>query len=428
MRTFLRRNKEEIIVSFIFLFFAFGFNVYRVQGDGVQYYAFLEYMLRPLLGAGCHPEGLSNPGFQQAGCAFLNAPFYYVAYLIESIFQRSWNFNGITLRTIAVNIASNFYVCTALIIAVKILKLLRFKHIVLPIISIVFSTAVFTASAITPSWNHASDIFITTLLLFLFLRCVKTDEKPYLLLGLFSVVAILVRYVNCVLILPIAIYFIMIKDYKGLKKFLIGLLVSGWIIPCCFLIYNGSPLSPFSGDSVERIASAMPMFPVFVLKYLIHPLHGLFIWSPATILSLTGLLIVSQEQRKLSLVFLGMFFLFLFFYGYMHFWYAGWSFSNRYLVNLFPVFVIGLASCLDRFQKSALLLTLIFTAYSIFLFFNWYLCIFHPEFENPGAMIYAWGAGLPTNDACLLEKVTPGTFFQRIWEVCRYKYLFKLFT
>ncbi|MFC1646035.1 hypothetical protein ACFL2Y_02520, partial [Candidatus Omnitrophota bacterium] len=197
--TAFEKYKTTLIVVLVFLFFAFGFNIFRVQGDGLLYYAFLEKMLGVL-----HPESsdtrLDNVFFQQAGCAYFNAPFYLCAYAIERIFHFSPNFNGITLRQIAINLSSNFYLVLSLILAVKILHLLNFKHKILPVLSILFSTSAFTVAVIQPSWSHTVDIFITTSLVYTFLinRHEKNPQKTSWL-GIILTIAILVRYFNFLL-------------------------------------------------------------------------------------------------------------------------------------------------------------------------------------------------------------------------------------
>ena len=63
MKELIKKNKAEIVVIFIFMFYAFGFNIYRVQGDGLGYYAFLEKMLN-----------ISSP---ESSVAWLDKSFYF---------------------------------------------------------------------------------------------------------------------------------------------------------------------------------------------------------------------------------------------------------------------------------------------------------------------------------------------------------------
>ncbi|MDD5617537.1 MAG: hypothetical protein PHG69_00445 [Candidatus Omnitrophica bacterium] len=424
MMEIIKRNKEEIILAIIFIFFALGFNIYRVQSDGLFYYSFLE-----------HISGIPNPefqsfwnnntGFHQSGCAYFNALFYIPAYLIEKLLPIKPNFNGITLRQISINLASNFYLLCSILLTVKILKRLNLKNIILPVVSILFSTSAFTVAVITPSFHHTVDIFVNTLFIYLLLKYGdEGNAKSFFWLGLLYVIAILVRYSNFILIIAAIIYFAALKKYKNIKYILLGTISIIWIIPLLFFIYNGSIFHPFvrSKGTIAILKGCTPLIPIHSLKYLIHPLHGIFIWSPPTILSAIGLLIFTKTKEKISYLLVLIWVLLLFLYGYVSFWHAGWSFSNRYLVNLFTIYVIGLSFFLEK-NKRMKLLVIILTIFSVILFLNWYLCIMNGEFGTPGNMIEAWISG--KSDTSIDKVVNLKTFFHRLYEMCRYKYLIR---
>lgn len=421
----IKKNKEEILLSVIFIFFALGFNIYRVQSDGLFYYTFLEHML-------CTPDPEipsfwnNNPGFHQSGCAYFNAPFYLIARFLEGLFPTRPNFNGITLRQISVNLASNFYLLCSIVLAVKILKKMNLKNIMLPVASILFSTSAFTVAVITPSFHHAVDIFVNTLFIYLFLNYERQkNERSFFWLGALVIIAILVRYTNVILIAALLLYLFLLKGYKKIKYFILGIMAIGWIPPLLFYIYNGSIFYPCirMQGTMHTIKSSLPLFPIYSLKYLIHPLHGIFIWSPATILSAIGLTFFMRNKEKFNLLLSLIWILLLFLYGYVSFWHAGWSFSNRYLVNLFAVYIVGLSLFLESNRKMRFLV-IIFAIYSIVLFLNWYLCIMNGEFGTPANMINAWKTGI--SDTSIDSVVNFKIFFHRIYEMCRYKYLVRM--
>jgi len=420
----IKRNKTELIVSSIFLFFAFGFNVYRVQSDGTFYYSFLEYILRIP-----DPESVSvlsnNPGFYQSGCAYFNVPFYLVAYLAEKLFPGPISFNGITLRQIAINLASNFYMLLSLLLSVRILKRLNFKYRILPVLSVLFSTTAFTAAVIVPSFNHAVDIFLVTLTVYFFI--IYRDAKPqkHFWLGPVYVLLILVRYTNFILIVPLSLYYLAFKEFKKLKYLFIGIVSFIWVLPLIFYIYNGNLFSFMQNINDTGIFfSGVSIVPKYFFKNLLHPVHGLFIWSPVTILSILGLLFFPKMQQKLAYLLLGFFLSLLLMYSFIPFWYGGWSFSNRYLSGLFPIFVIGLAAFLERYKKKAILLIVILTSYSIVLYFSWRLNIVHGEYGMPQDMITAWRNG--EAPASYDKEVNLKIILNRLYETCRYKYILKI--
>lgn len=419
----IKKNKQELIVVSIFMFFAFGFNVYRVESDGCLYYRFLEYILH-LPNPESFAAGYYNPGFQQAGSAYFNLPFYLPAYFIERLLPHIPSFNGITLRQIAINLASNFYVALSLILVIRVLKQLNFKYKILPVLSVLFSTTAFAAAVVVPSFNHAVDIFITTLFVYLFLVNQNKLPRRDFLMGVVYVLAVLVRYFNFVFILPALIYLFTSKEYKRIKYFIFGIASSIWIIPLVFYLYNGSFLA-----SAPHIATPADFFsgsqlaPIYIFKYLLHPLHGLFIWSPVTALSLFGLLYFSKVKQSLGYTLFAIWFFILWLYGYFPGWSAGWSFSNRYLVSLFPIYIIGLAAFLERYKRIAVYLILAATIYSVILYLNWRLNIMDGGLGTPWNAVESWLRGEAV--ASLDKKLDFGIFWHRLYETCRYKYLLK---
>jgi len=422
LKRLINKNKEEIILSVIFLFFAFGFNLYRVIGDGALYYGFLENIIDVMI----HPEKSLKTGFMQSGCAYFNAPFYIVARILEKLFQKNWDFNGITLRTISINLASNFYMLMSIILSVRVLKKLNFKRIITSVFAVLFSTYAFVAAVITPSWSHTVDIFVITLFIYMFLE--YEDSKPFksAWLGILQVICLLVRYLNILLMAPIITYYFCKKEYAKIKYFFAGFIGTAWIIPLIFYIYNGGFFTAFYSKEITRLQlNSIVFWPKYFFKYLVHPLHGLFIWSPVLVLSVTGLLIFPKEKKKIGYLFFTIWLLYVFVYGYNPHYHCGWSFSNRYLSGLFLIYIIGLAAFLERYKnKRSVFLVICCTFYSIFLFFNWCLCVIHGELETPLNMVEAWIKGESLHFVGG-RKVNLPIFLKMIWQWCRYKYLFR---
>lgn len=427
MNTLIKRNKQEIIVCLVFIFFALAFNIYRVESDGYKYYSFLEYTLR-LPDPECFPGGYSGLQpyqieFHQSGCVYFNIPFYLIAYAIEKMLPVHLNFNGITLRQASINLASNFYIILSLLLVIKLLKRLKFKYIILPALSILFSTSAFTIGVVQPSFNHAVDIFVVTLFVYLIITSEqKSDFRRVFWLGILYPVLILVRYFNFVFLLPLVIYYLHSKEWKKIKYLFIGLLSVIWAVPFILYIYNGGITSLRTNNNIMQIVETIPLVPRYFFKYLLHPLHGLFIWSPVTIFSGIGLLLFPKPKHKIGYLFLGAWFLFLFMSGFFSAWYGGWSFSNRYLTGLFPVYILGLSAFLEKYGKKMAVLISILTAYSVLLYLNWRLNIMNGEFGTPWNMVESWLK--KEADASYDKKLSLKIFFNRLYETCRYKYLF----
>ncbi len=442
MMGFIRKYYQEFIVVSVFLIAAFGFNVYRVQSDGLQYYAFLEKMLhipQPESSA----AALEGAFFFQAGCAFFYAPFYLAAYAIERLLGVYPDFNGITLRQIAINLAANVYMVCSLLLTARILRRLNLRWIVTSVLCVLFSTTAFASAVIIPSFNHAVDIFINTLLFYFVIGFDRKRPVYLYAAGFVYVISVLVRYANFITIFPIAAYILLgdvfLREGKiksgavfcigkcGVSDFgrlCAGILATCWIVPLVFWVYNGDAFAYLGvhGETATFL-ERRPALPVYVLKYLLHPLHGLFVWSPVVMLSVVGLGGMPKRYRLLGICLIGVCACSVVLYGYVYAWHGGWSFSNRYLVHLFPVYAIGLSACIGKSPRFVAAIACVLTVYSIFLFFNWYLGVVHGEFGTVWDVLQSWISGKSvTFEGC---DVNARNFFARVWEICRYKYLMK---
>lgn len=420
----IKYNKDAIIVVLIFMFFALAFNIYRVQGDGATHYAFLERVMR-VADPESSRQDVESAIFLQSGCAFFNIPFYMPAYLVERAAHTHYDFNGITLRQIAVNLAANFYMILSLLLMTRILKRLCFKSSVLPILAVLFSTTAFSAAVLIPSWSHTVDIFVTTLFIYMLIGSSDRPAVRCIWIGMLFVISMLVRYPNFVLAVMAVLYYLCTKEYKKILFFMAGAISVVWVIPLLLYSYNGTA-DPFSNMALPCTSSyAQLLFPRYFLKLLVHPLHGLFVWSPVTVLSIFGLLQFPKNQERIGYAMLTAWVVYVIVCSHVFEWHAGWSFSNRYLVSFFPVYVIGLSRMIDRYGKRIVPVVLILMFYSIFLFFNWYQNIMHGEFGTPADMFYNWAKG--KSDTSMAGTVNLKTFFSRIWTVCRYKHIFHIF-
>ncbi|MDD5774556.1 MAG: glycosyltransferase family 39 protein [Candidatus Omnitrophica bacterium] len=417
----MNKFRHEIIAILVFMFCAFGLNVYRVQGDGEYYFAVTERILHI-------PDPESAPQFRElfffsAGCAFFNAPFYMGAYGAEKALGKKLDFNGITLRSASINIASNFYMILAILLMFRILKRLNVKYALISVLCVLFSTSAFAVSTVMPSYNHAVDIFLTTLFVFLIIRYHKEESGKLFWLGALYPLMITVRYFNFIVIVPVMLWLVLNREFRKCLVIVSGTAATIWILPVIFIFYSHGTF--LSGSNVESI-SKFPMLPVYGLKLLVHPIHGLFVWSPVTILSAIGLVKMTDgEKRNYGYLLAGFWAIFVFAYGYISDWHAGWSFSNRYLSSLFPVYTIGLAYFIQRYGKWAMACALAATAYSIFLFFNWYICVIHGQWGTPIDMIRAWVSG---KSVYFSEgKVHARIFSRRVLNLFRYKHIAGLF-
>jgi hypothetical protein len=79
--------------------------------------------------------------------------------------------------------------------------------------------------------------------------------------------------------------------------------------------------------------------------------HGLFVWTPLLLLAAVGLPALWQRDRLFTLGSLVALVGTIYVYACWSIWWSGIGFSNRFLIGLTPLFVIGLGAGLDRLRR-----------------------------------------------------------------------------
>jgi hypothetical protein len=397
---FLKNYKEEAFLTFGFVLLAVLFNNYRIFGDANYYYAFNELLISGFCGykVGSHI-------IMQFGAALFYLPFLLVAKMILEFDM--FPLPASSIHGILITLGNNIYASATLILLVRILKKLNLSVLGIPLVF--FSTPYFLFAIPLAGNTHIIDAFLFTLMIYIFISYQSRGPWHVFVLGVLTALSIYVRYFNFVILIILAGYFL-IKERKQLWYYLSGAASLLWFLPISLWLLNGNLFDKsLSGLAAPLVKSSpikgVPLFPPYALKLLVHPLHGLFIWSPLTLLSLNGLILYFRERRDLSLLFLGWFAGLVWFYGYFYYWHAGWSFSQRYLLGLFPVFVIGYAYFVKVFPKLGISLGILFTLYSIFLFLNWGTFM-HGSNGVPQDIIKVWQG----------KNISINYYFQRLGE------------
>jgi len=93
--------------------------------------------------------------------------------------------------------------------------------------------------------------------------------------------------------------------------------------------------------------------PVYVKEVLLSAQRGLLLWSPLIVLALAGLAMLYRTHRALSVTVALMFLLQVVMNASLHDWGGGWAFGMRRMTELYPIWVIGLATLLHRAWSAA---------------------------------------------------------------------------
>ncbi len=92
----------------------------------------------------------------------------------------------------------------------------------------------------------------------------------------------------------------------------------------------------------------LQLFPGHYLDVLFSSFHGLFSWTPITVLAVAGFWFA--KDRRLQLAFLYAFVIEVIIGGAAPDWFGGYSFGMRRFVSLTPFFAIGLAALAQKFN------------------------------------------------------------------------------
>ncbi len=218
--------------------------------------------------------------------------------------------------------------------------------------------------------------------------------------GILSALAFATEYYASLLLVPFILYLFASGEKKDVKRFIGGVLIGS--IP--LLLYNwfttGNPLKPpllaadmflgpleaecavyvecYSLDS--RINAFFIADPVRALnaafRLLFFPTRGLFFYAPILLLAIPGTYELYKRNKKLLILFPGVFLLFLLFQASQLNWLAGVSFGPRYTVVGLPFLILPVALGLEKMMEKGrtiqifVLLTFLFSVFGMLLGFN----------------------------------------------------------
>lgn len=193
----------------------------------------------------------------------------------------------------------------------------------------------------------------------------------WLLVGLAAGLTALCRWQVTLIALPVGIELLLHRRWRETLALGLGFLLLAWIIPYSWWQMFGSP---FVVPAAARDNSEFLLRPIHTWRVLFHPIAGLFPWSPVTALAILGLIPLLWHDWKLSLIGAAMFLSQALISGSVRDWWAGAGFGMRRMVELYPLYVWGLAVLLGMAAKrwrwmyiSLLVLTLLFTVYGVAL-------------------------------------------------------------
>jgi hypothetical protein len=318
-------------------------GVFHVTGDGIVYFRFLQRLF------GEHPP---HPYAYQFGTALWSAPFWALGRLA------GYPEAGVAL-------AAQVALALAVIACVFLLRRLELPSGAWVVGLAVFGSPLWYYTVFAPAYSHALDALLVSALAF----ALVVRARPAVI-GALVAGAVLTRYANAVWLPAALLPFTLRREWRRaaeLGSAAAGLLVAGFLVP----IVRGIPFgNPGLNDPTEpprrHLEAQLDLLAPAKMLFSLH--RGLFLWTPLTFLGVVGFVLVVVRRRELELyaVGLGSLLLLLAYSAWGRWWDGGFSFSERYLASLLPVFAIGVAELVRR-SRVTVVIAAACVVWSVFL-------------------------------------------------------------
>lgn len=383
------KDKNIILLIFVYLFLTPFLLTSKIHGnDGIGYYVFLRSAFfdkdfdfsnefqhykdsyRIVGYSPCTGRPVNGLGI---GSAILWFPFFLIAHLyckVSNLFGNYYVIDGYSKPYVtAVCFGSSLYAFLGLILTYRIGKnYFSFKKIVPAILLFWTASPLIFYMYLHPSMAHANAFFTVTLFFYwLFKNAYKEQHsfKNWFIIGLCAGLAIVVHYLNSVLLAIVGLEWVRIfRKEKCFKLFSVNYILPFFLglillfIPQA-IAWKAIFGSYFSGPQSHGIGSNLNLFQPKILEVLFSSRHGLISWHPIIIFSLIGIFFLKREKPKFALYFLITFALQLYIVSIWRWWWGAHSFGHRLFVNLFFFFILGLTKFLEAVKKYSHVLNLI---------------------------------------------------------------------
>jgi hypothetical protein len=359
----------------LYLLVAVSLADVSLNNDSAVYMGFLRRLV------GLHSDELVTAQF---GSALFALPLFLLARLLDAIGLGS--VGGTPVDQLALVAGGVVALVLTVWVAWRLLRRLELPSGAGVIVLTVVGTPLFYYAALLPSYKHAVDALFATLAVYLLFRA--DDRRGLLALGAAIGFLLTIRSANAAMVPGLLLPFALRRRWRDAGLVLatsIAAVVVLFAIPLArgVQVHNVKvlPHPVLLHDSRLAAATFGPLtlcdrytwhlsvrqclhneFGVWPsgtapLKMLFTLHRGLFLWTPLTALATVGFVLLLRRRRDLRDVLLGVAVagLGLLFVHVLwgDFWDAGFSFSQRFLVDLFPLMLLGTAELVRRWGAAA---------------------------------------------------------------------------
>lgn len=197
--------------------------------------------------------------------------------------------------------------------------------------------------AVEPGMSHAPGALIVTLVFWLLLRHDPTlqGERPWAWLAAGAALGLvgLVRWQLLLIGPPLALIPLLRRRWQALGAFALGALALLWPLPLVWWRTFGKPLVL---PAIHQHPFTFLVGPRYLPQTWFAGRHGLFVWSPLVALCLAGMVLSWRRSRHLAAVALASFAFQALLNASVNDWWGGAAFGARRMVELYPLYVLGL--------------------------------------------------------------------------------------
>jgi hypothetical protein len=368
-RRFLTPAMASVLALYALVTVSLG--SYSVNNDSLVY---LDFMRR-LTG-----ESTTAPSTHQFGSALFTLPFFLFARVLHAAGLRS--IGGAPLEQVSMVVATAVAFTLLVYLGWRLLRDLELPARPIVIVLAVVGTPLFFYAALQPTYKHTIDALLVTLEAFLLLVCVRRPSPGALLaLGACLGFSITIRSANLALVPGMVLPFLLRRELRRA-----GLVFAAAAVVAAALFGTMKAAGVSGGQvampPVARVAASPVLAantnffwcrnytwhltfaqclrnklginpdPAAPVKMLFTLHRGLFLWTPLTALAAIGFVLLVRRRRdeRPYLIGLGVAAVSLVLVHMLwgDFWDDGFSFSQRFLAALFPVFLLGTAELVRR--------------------------------------------------------------------------------
>jgi len=294
------------------------------------------------------------------GLAFLYGPFFFIAHWLAPVL--GYPADGFSLPYQYCQVIGGLIWCIIGIFMLR--KLLHYyfsdKVVAFTLLAILAGTKYLGTASCSTLMPHTLLFTLYTLILWFTVKWHEDERPGYLIiLGIFIGLAIVIRPPEVISILIPLLWGIHNRSslYEKVKKILhqaVPVIFFLFIIFLVFLpqmLYWKAHAGKFLYDSYVNPGEGFDFFPPHTLKFLFSFRKGWFIYTPVMLVALYGFYFIYREKRQMFWPFTIFFILNLYIVSSWSCWWYGECFSQRGMVQSYPLMVIPIAMVIDHWSK-----------------------------------------------------------------------------